>query len=188
MNATDGVNGSERPEVGVRRATGRGYAEWFEALDAWGAAGRPYREIAGWLTSRHGVSDWWAQKLIVEYEEARGLRPPGIRRDGTFEVGATKTVDVPVSRLFAAFVDADLRKRWLPGAAMRLGTTQRDRSVRFDWDGSSRVAASFSALGEAKSQVAVQHARLSDAKGAAEMKAFWRDRVAALKALLEDER
>lgn len=186
MNATDRVNRSGRSEVGVRRATNRGYAEWFDTLDAWGAPGRPYREIADWLTGTHGVSDWWAQKLIVEYEEARGLRPPGIRPDGTFEVGATKTVAVPVSRLFAFFVDADLRERWLPGAAMRQGATHLDRSVRFEWeDGASRMAASFTAIGNAKSQVAVQHTRLPDATRAAVMKAFWRDRVAALKALLE---
>ena len=189
MDATDRADRSGRSEVGVRNATGRGYAEWFEALDAWGAPGRPYREMADWLTGTHGMSGWWAQKLIVEYEEARGLRPPGIRRDGTFEIGATKTVDVPVSRLFAAFVDTDLRERWLPGAAMRQGTTQPERSVRFDWeDGSSRVVATFGAMGGAKSQVAVQHERLPDAKSAAQMKAFWRERVAALKALLEDER
>ena len=186
MHATDRADRSGRSEVGVRRATGRGYAEWFDALDTWGAPGRPYGEIAGWLTGTHRISDWWAQKLIVEYEEARGLRPPGIRRDGTFEVGATKTVAVPVARLFAAFVDTDVRERWLPAATMRQGTTQPERSVRFDWDdGPSRVVASFSAIGEAKSQVAVQHARLPDARTAGEMRAFWRDRVAALKALLE---
>lgn len=188
MNAIDRVNRSGKSEVGVRRATGRGYAEWFDALDAWGAPGRPYREIADWLAGTHGVSDWWAQKLIVEYEEARGLRPPGIRPDGTFEVGATKTVAVPVPRLFAAFVDTDLRERWLPGAAMRQTTTHPERSVRFEWgDGASRIAASFSAIGKGKSQVAVQHTSLPDAKTAAEMKAFWRDRVAALKSVLESQ-
>ncbi len=186
MNATDRANRSGRSEAGVRRATGRGYAEWFDALDAWGAPGRPYREMADWLTGTHDISGWWAQKLIVEYEEARGLRPPGIRRDGTFEVGATKTVAVPISRLFAALVDTDLRKVWLPGATMRQGTTQPNRSVRFEWEGgASMVVASVSAIGEAKSQVAVQHMRLPDAKTAAEMKAFWRERVGALKALLE---
>ena len=188
MNATDRANRTGRSEVGVRRATGRGYAEWFGALDAWSAPGRPYREIASWLTGTHGISDWWAQKLIVEYEEARGLRPPGSRRDGTFEVGATKSVAVPVSRLFAAFVDADLRERWLPGAAVRQRTTHPDRSVRFEWeDGESRVAASFLAIGNGKSQVAVQHERLPDTKSATAMKAFWRERVAALKAMLESQ-
>jgi hypothetical protein len=186
MNAEDRVQPSSRPDAGLRRATGRGRNEWFQVLDAWGTEGRPYREIADWLTGTHGLSDWWAQKLIVEYEEERGLRPPGIRPDGTFNVGASKTVAVPVGRLFAAFVDADVRKRWLPGASMRQGATQPDHSVRFEWeDGSTRVVAGFTALGDARSQVAVQHERLPDARSAGEMKAFWRERVLSLKTLLE---
>ena len=67
---------------GIERATGRDRDEWFGVLDDWGAAGRPYREISRWLTGEHGMSSWWAQKLIVEYEEARGLRKPGVRPDG----------------------------------------------------------------------------------------------------------
>jgi uncharacterized protein YndB with AHSA1/START domain len=172
-----------RPSAGMRRATGRERGEWFAVLDQWGAAGRPYREIADWLVAEHELSKWWAQKLIVEYEEARGLRDPGIRRDGTFEVGASKTVAVPRKLLLAAFVDGTLRGRWLPlvevpGAASPL---------RFDWkDGLSRVVVTVSAAGPAKSQVSVQHQRLQDAKSATEMKAFWRERLSALKALLEE--
>ena len=172
---------------GVRRATGRDRGEWFGLLDRWGAAGRPYREIADWLVGEHALSAWWAQKLIVEYEEARGLRDPGIRRDGTFEVTASKTVAAPVSRLVTAFVDQDARRRWLPGATMRERGSQPGRSLRFDWeDGDSRVVVSLAAAGEAKTQVAVQHQRLRDTAKATEMKAFWRARLAALKALLED--
>ena len=87
---------------GVRKATGRTRAEWFAELDGWGAAGRPYREIAAWLSGAHGLSRWWAQKLIVEYEQERGVRPPNVRRDGSFEIGASKTVAVPVDRVLQA--------------------------------------------------------------------------------------
>jgi uncharacterized protein YndB with AHSA1/START domain len=175
-----------RSSAALRKASGRDRPEWFALLDAWGAPGRPYREIADWLTGRHSLSDWWAQKLIVEYEEARGLRAPGVRRDGTFEVGASKTVAVPVDRLRAAFVDARLRKRWLPGAVMRRESSQPGRSARFDWEeGPSRVEVGFTAKGSAKSEVTLQHKRLPDAKAAQEMKEFWRERLDALKALLE---
>src|SRR5919198_4032697 len=83
----------------LERTTGRDRQGWFAVLDTWGAAGRPYREIADWLTSEHGLTDWWAQKLIVEYEEARGIRPAGVRRDGTFEVGASKMVAADIDRV-----------------------------------------------------------------------------------------
>ena len=45
------------------------------------------------------------------------------------------------------FVDATLRERWLPGAVMRVRTSQAGRSARFDWDdGASRVNVNFAAL------------------------------------------
>jgi uncharacterized protein YndB with AHSA1/START domain len=181
------MNSAEpRPSAGMRRATGRDRGEWFEVLDAWGAAGRPYREIADWLVAEHKLSKWWAQKLIVEYEEARGLRDPGIRRDGTFEVGASKTVAVPVERLRAAFVEAKVRGRWLPGVTVSDTAAPPSQALRFDWkDGASRVVVDVASSGKGKSQVSVQHVRLRDAKAAAEMKALWRERLGALKALLE---
>jgi hypothetical protein len=174
-----------RPGDALRRATGRDRDEWFALLDAWGAAGRQYREIDAWLTGEHDVTSWWAQKLIVEYEQARGLRPPGVRPDGTFTVGVSATVAVPVDRLFEAFVDATLRERWLPGAAMRERTSRRGRSARFDRGDGTRVNVDFAAKGDAKSQAAVEQERLPDAQAAEEAKTFWRERMAALKALLE---
>jgi uncharacterized protein YndB with AHSA1/START domain len=171
---------------GVRRGTGRSRDEWNELLDAWGAGGRPYREIVEWLKSKHKLSNWWAQKLIVEYEQSRGLREPGVRPGGTFEVGATKTVAVPIDELFAAFTDGRIRQRWLPGATLRKRGSEPGRSVRFDWDdGASRVAATFVRTSSAKSQVAVQHAQLPDLKTADAMKTFWRERLVALKTFLE---
>jgi len=175
-----------RSSAALRRSTGRDRGEWFAVLDDWGAGGRPYREIADWLTVEHGVSAWWAQKLIVEYEQARGLRDAGVRPDGTFAGGASKTIAVPVQRLFDALVDASLRERWLPGVALRQRTSQTGRSARFDWDDdTSRVNVTFGALGDGKSQVAVEHDHLPDARAAAERKAFWRERLTALKTFLE---
>ncbi|MPZ25889.1 MAG: hypothetical protein GEV12_05420 [Micromonosporaceae bacterium] len=180
--------GPGRSGEGVRPGTGRDRAEWFTVLDAWGAAGRPYREIADWLTGEHGLSTWWAQKLIVEYEQARGVREAGVRPGGTFTVTASKTVGVPVERLFQAFVDDSLRGRWLPGISVQERTVTHGRTARFDWDdGATRVNVGFAATGEGKSQVSVEHERLPDQQAAEDRKAFWRERLAALKALLEGE-
>ena len=175
------------PQVdGVQRATGRTRAEWFKVLDQWGAAGRPFREIADWLTSEHKLSKWWAQKLIVEYEQERGIRPPGVRPDGTFEVTASKTVAVPVGRLFDAFVDSRRRKRWLTDGKMSLKASEAGQSARFEWDGgSSRVSVSFFDKGASKSAVAVAHGRLTDADEAEQTKAMWKERLVELKSHLE---
>ena len=169
----------------IRRRTGRGWEEWFDLLDEWGAVERPHPEIARWLREARGVDGWDAQSVTVSYERARGLRAVGERPEG-FSITASKTVAVPVGRLFDAFVDESLRERWLPDGELRERTATKPKSARFDWgDGETRVVVGFDAKGEEKSSVALEHARLADAEEAERMKVYWRDRVAALKEVLE---
>jgi hypothetical protein len=180
--------GARRPysdEV-IRANTGRTWDDWFALLDAWGAAERPHPEIARWVAGEHGVGGWWAQGVTVAYEQARGLRAPGQRRGGLFEVNASKTVAAPVDRLYQAFADPALRERWLPGATVEVRTAQAARSIRANWDdGSTRLVVAFTARGESKSQVALVHERVPDAATADQLKRFWRERMAALKQVLE---
>jgi len=170
----------------LRANTGRTWDEWFAMLDRWGAAERPHPEIARWLNEEQGVDGWWAQGVTVGYEQARGLRAPGQRRGGLFEVNASKTVAVPVDRLYEAFMDPGLRERWLPGAKLEVRTATSGKSIRANWDdGPTRLVIAFTARGDAKSQVALVHERVPDADTAAELKAWWRERVAVLKEVLE---
>ena len=152
--------GARRPysdEV-IRSNTGRTWDEWFALLDGWGAARRPHPEIARWLVGEHDVGGWWAQGVTVAYEQARGLRDPGQRRGGLYEANASKTVAVPVERLYEAFADPALRERWLPDASFEVRTARPARSIRANWDdGSTRLVVDFTARGEAKSQVALVH-------------------------------
>jgi uncharacterized protein YndB with AHSA1/START domain len=182
--ATEGPALSMSDEA-IRRRTGRGWEEWFDLLDEWGATERPHREVARWIAEEHGIAGWSAQAVTVTYERGRGLRAVGEGPDG-FTITASKTVAVPVDRLYDAFVDESVRQRWLPGGELRERTASKPRSARFDWgDGETRVNVTFMAKGEAKSVASLQHERLADAEEADRMKAFWRDRVAALKEMLE---
>jgi uncharacterized protein YndB with AHSA1/START domain len=188
--AADEPKASEGPALSVsdeviRRRTGRGWEEWFDLLDEWGAAERRHGEIASWVAEEHGTDGWSAQAVTVSYERARGLRAVGEHLDG-FAISASKTVAVPVERLYEAFVDESVRRRWLPDGELRERTVLKPRSARFDWaDGETRVNVFFEAKGEAKSTAALQHERLADGAEAERMKAFWRGRVAALKEVLE---
>jgi len=169
----------------IRRRTGRGWEEWFDLVDAWGGIERPHAEIARWLSDEQGIQGWDAQAVTVTYERARGLRAVGENAQG-FTVTASKTVDVPVERLYEAFVDESLRRRWLPEAELRMRTAIEAKSARFDWgDGETRVNVWFESKGEAKSAAALQHERLPDGEEADRMKGYWRGRVAAMKELLE---
>lgn len=169
----------------IRARTGRGWEELFGLLDAWGATDRSHTEIARWLRDEHDIDGWGSQAITVSYERARGMRAVGEHADG-FSISASKTVLVPVERLFAAFADASERARWLPDADLHERTALPHRSIRYDWgDGTTRVHVVFDAKGDAKSTATVSHVRLADAEEAGRMKAYWRERVGALKQELE---
>ncbi|MCW3842050.1 hypothetical protein ONA70_18275 [Micromonospora yasonensis] len=170
----------------LRERTGHDWDEWFGRLDAWGAVDRTHTQTARWLVTAHEVPGWWAQTITVGYEQARGLRVPGQRRGGGFEATGSRTVAVPVAVLFEAFADEAVRRRWLPDVAVRVRTATAAKSFRADWAGGpSRIAVGFTPVSETKARVAVLHEKLTDAAAADRLKAYWRDRLAALKQLLE---
>jgi hypothetical protein len=171
----------------IRERTGRGWEEWFAILDEWGAGDRSHRDVARWLAERQGLHPlaWNVQAIVSSYELSRGLRVVGEKSDG-FAITASRTVAVPVERLYDAFVDESLRETWLPDGGLRERTATRPKSARFDCgDGDARVNVTFLARDENKSTVALEHRRLPDATEAERMKAHWRRRLAALKEALE---
>lgn len=171
----------------IRRRTGRGWEEWFALLDEWGAEDRTHREIARWLAEQQGAVPlaWNVQAVVASYELARGLRVVGEKEDG-FAITASRTVAVPVERLYDAFVDAAERERWLPDGELSQRTATRPRSARFDWgDGHTRVNVTFLAKDQGRSTIALEHRRLSNAEEADGMKTYWRGRLGALKQLME---
>lgn len=171
----------------IRRRTGRGWEEWFDLLDEWGAPQRTHRETARWVAEQQGVVPlaWNAQAVVGSYERARGLREVGEKDDG-FAITASRTVTVTVDRLYDAFVERSLRERWLPAADLRQRTATRPRSARFDWgDSDTRVHVTFLAKGDDASTVALEHRRLANADEAQRMKSHWRERLTALQQMLQ---
>jgi uncharacterized protein YndB with AHSA1/START domain len=171
----------------IRARTGRGWEEWFDLLDEWGAPERSHREIARRIAELQGIRPlaWNAQAVATSYERARGLRAVGDHPEG-FTITAQRTVAVPVERLYDAFVGEALRERWLLEGLLRERTATRPKSARFDWgDGKSLVHVTFLAKGDDRSTAAVAHTRVVDAKERERMKAWWRARLNTLRSQLE---
>lgn len=173
-------------DAALAEATGKGWSGWFALLDAWGATGRGHTEIARHLVEAEGVSGWHAQSITVGYEQERGLREVGQSSSGDWQASASRTVDAPATRVTDAFVDEELRRRWLPEGELEIRTHRSGRSLTADWDGAtSRISVHLTPKGEAKTQVGLGHTKLADADAVAAYKEFWRERLSALKALLE---
>ncbi|GII79536.1 hypothetical protein Sru01_45180 [Sphaerisporangium rufum] len=178
------VRRSKVSEATIRARTSRGWDEWFALLDAWGATGHSHTEIARRLREEHQVDSWSSQNITVAYEQERGMRVPGQNAAGHYGVSAGKTIHVPVEVLYRAFADPEIRARWLP-VDVDVRTATAAKTFRAGWpDGSTRVVAGFTAKGESKAVVAVAHEKVTDPADAARLAAFWRERLAALKALL----
>jgi hypothetical protein len=192
LRAEPSNNGASAPTLKtsdekIRQRTGRGWEEWFAMLDEWGAADRSHRDIARWLAEQMGIHPlaWNAQAITASYELTRGLREVGEKADG-FAITASRTVEVPVDRLYEAVVRPAARRDWLPDDRLTERTATRPKSARFDWaDGPTRVHVTFLPRGEAKSTVSLEHRRLADAGEADRMKSYWRERLGVLKGALE---
>ena len=170
-------------DAAVRAKTGKTWPEWFAILDEAGARQMTHPQIATYLASEHGVPGWWCQMVTVGYERAHG-RAKHARPDG-YSISVSKTLAVPVAKLFRAWNDPRTRARWLPDAPFTIRKVTPDKSLRVMWGERESLAIGFYAKGESKSQVALEHSKLPSAKAAAKAKAYWAEAMERLIALLE---
>lgn len=170
----------------VKARTGKTWPAWLKIIDKAGGRKLSHKQIVAYLSEHHGgLGGWWTQMVTVGYEQARGLRDKH-EKPGGYEISASKTVAVPVSRLYAAWHDARTRRRWLPEAMLQVRKATRDKSMRIAWTAdSTSVDVNFYTKPDGKSQVTVQHGKLKNATEAARKKVYWADRLSSLKALLE---
>ena len=167
------------------RGSGRGHADWFARLDAWGATGRRHTQIATWLREEQAVPGWWAQSVTVAYERARGMRGRHQMADG-FSIAVSRTVGADVTRALEAFTDPDVRRRWLPETGMEQRPTRAVGTARFDWaDPPSRLVVTVAAKAPDRTVVALAHEKLPDAASAERLKTSWRNWLDDLKRVLE---
>jgi len=169
----------------VKAKTGKTWKEWFSVLDQAGARKLSHQEIVKLLNTKHDVGPWWQQMVTVTYEQARGLRELHQKPAG-YEISVSRTLNVPLGKLYKAFANEKTRKAWLAedGLVVRKATT--DKSMRVTWnDGKTSLEIGFFSKGDNKSQVAVQHSKLPDAKASAKMKSYWAKALDRLRETLE---
>ncbi len=96
----------------VERAANRTWDEWLLFMDSIGAKKFSHHEIAiKVLEELDGKVDnlgWWAQSVMVAYEQYSGHRIPGQRPDGTFQTSVSKATKLGMK---------DLMDKWVVFAA-----------------------------------------------------------------------
>lgn len=169
----------------VKAKTGKGWAEWFKILDKAGAKKMNHAGIAHHLHEKLGVPGWWCQMVTVGYEQARGLRVAHQTPKG-FEISRSKTIAAPTKTLFEAFKNDQTRARWLPEKGVVIRKSTPNKSMRATWaDGKTLLSVNFYPKGTGKSQIVVQHLKLTSAAEARQKQSYWSNSLNKLKVLLE---
>ena len=186
----------------IRAATGRGWEEWIEALDAAGAAAWDHKEIVAHLERAHPEvsSGWWRQSITVGYEQARGKRVVGETADAGFEVGVRRTVAATADEAWELITTRP--ELWLgegasvafdkgavydvppgddgPGASGEVRVVKPGDRLRMTWQpegwpapATLQVTLSESAPG--RTAIGIHLERLPDAAAREAMRSRWRD-------------
>jgi uncharacterized protein YndB with AHSA1/START domain len=175
-------------DAAVKAKTGCTWDRWVMALDYANASTWSHRAIAEYVQATYKVQDWWAQAVTVGYERIKGLRQIGQRRNGGFEATKSRTLAVPVEKLYQAFTQARIRNKWLPGIKLTVRTAAPGKSARISWDDGTSVEVWLTRKGKGKGSVAVSHRKLASREQVDERKAYWAGRLDALAELLTPPR
>lgn len=161
----DGVS-----DEALAAATGKTWAEWFAILDAEGAAAWKHSAIARWLDANFPLGGWWAQSVTVGYEQARGIRNPGQRQDGSYEVSASKTLPLEQQAALDAAIAAVAAELGAPDSESRAvrHITARWSTESEDFGGS--VLASASPTKAGKTPVSITWRKLTTGEHVAQAK------------------
>jgi hypothetical protein len=172
-------------DAAVKEKTGKTWKDWFAILDKAGARKLSHQEIVKYLHTEQGIGPWWQQMVTVTYEEARGLRERH-QKPGGFQISVSRTVNVPLVKVYKAFANEKARKAWLDEDGLTIRTATTDKSMRVTWkDGKTSLEISFLPKADDKSQIVVQHSKLPDAKSSARMKTYWKLALDRLRSSLE---
>lgn len=171
-------------DTAVRKATGKGWGDWYAVLDAAGAREMNHRQILA-LVSRYQSGEWWQQQIAVAYEQARNLRDKHQKDDG-FAATASKIINAGVTRVWAAWTDDAMRAGWLDASGWHVRKSVLYKSLKITWkDGRTHLDVYLWPRSESRTLVQVEHSKLGSLPDMERLKAFWGIALERLRRLTE---
>jgi hypothetical protein len=163
----------------VLAATGRGWDEWADVIDAWLGHGDGHGAIATYLEVDHDIDRWWAQAVTVGYERITGLRLPHQGPDGMFTVNASRTVLADGNALREMLLDAADRVDLFPRIQTELRSRPTSKNIRIAIaPGTAEFA--INARADGRTTVAIHHVRLPSPEDVDHWKRYWSDWLTAI--------
>jgi len=184
---TDRTPGADRawvsePELNddrVRAATGRGWDEWCDLIDAWPGHVDGHTAVAAHVLSTYAMTGWWAQAVTGGWERITGRRRPNQMTDGTYTANRSRTVSIDAGELRAALLDDAGRRDLFPGHVTELRSRPTSKSLRVTI-GPGSALFSIEPRPDGRTTLYVSHERLPTPDDLEEWKFYWSEWLDAL--------
>ncbi len=187
-------------EEACQAATGRTIASWIEALEGQGDSCKSRRDAINWLVPQMKKDFWWATTVWVEMERRKSIVKKDGRGEG-YNICSTKTVNAPVSKVFAAFagpgdlawfggkVEADHSLKSSEGHSGQATRCRQDKDLRYVWQTAgmpdpTEVDVMF-AEKAGKTGITLNHNRIQTREEADGLRRAWGEALSRLKSELE---
>jgi Activator of Hsp90 ATPase homolog 1-like protein len=169
----------------VKKRTKKMWDEWFSILNKAGAKKMEHKAIAQLLNTKYGLSDWWSQMVTVQYEQNIKGRKKHETKSG-FQVSRTITLPYSATKIFNALNSPLNRIVWLTDPGITITKSTSNKSIRAKWvDKKSLIEVQLYVKDINKTQLVIQHNKLSSEKEAEKMKTYWGKQLNNLKKYLE---
>ncbi len=173
------VSQPEQPDDSVRAATGKGWDEWCDLIDAWPEADLGHAAVAARVLDEFDVTGWWGQGITVGWERITGRRLVNQMSDGTFTAAVTRTIRIDANELRQMLYDDEDRSDLFGGMPSEMRSRPGVKAPRIRLDTGTVSIATEEKL-DGRTTVSVTHAKLNGPADVEQWKPFWSDWLDAL--------
>lgn len=160
-------------------ATGKGWSEWVELINAWPGSKDGHAAVASWLAESFPLDGWWAQGITVGWERLTGRRQLHQQADGTFSASTSRTFKFDFDLFKTRLHDDSERASLLGLDPTEVTSRPGSKSVRVKYEDTSILFDSYPGT-SGRTRLLVAHERLTSPAQVQSWKSFWSTWIKAL--------
>ncbi len=188
-----------KSDEAVKKATGKSWSEWFEILDTEKIKDLPHKDIVKMLHEKKLVkkgkdwpparspalpagrfnAGWWAQSIVVGYEEKIGRRVFGAKTAGNYTVTVGKSMDGTPDGVFKKWENLVKDKKEFNNVKFegetRTSSTKDWRYWKVDLSDGGKLMVGIGPKEDKRSSFSVTMDKLKGEKEVEEWRQYWKE-------------